>query len=142
MSETITAYFDGSCKKNPGGKIGYGALINNSISLWGGDNEHSLNSNNTAEHRALNLIFDWIDKKDIKNCDVKIFGDSEVVILQMVGSYRIKKDRLYYQDGINNINARDFLTKHNSIRFFFKWIPREQNTACDDLSNLFYSKGK
>lgn len=138
--EIITAYFDGSCEQNPGGRMGYGAMVNH-VPLWSGSESHPNNTNNVAEHRALNLIFDYLDRNNITDCTIEIIGDSQMSIRQMTGEYRIKPSGKYYTDAKNNLAARDFLEKHNNINFIFTWVPREDNTVCDGLSNLYYTEG-
>lgn len=136
----ITAYFDGSCERNPGGRIGYGALINGVVELWDGEPENDFNSNNVAEHKALGLILDWLDKNDVVDAVVEIIGDSQMTVNQMTGRYRIHPHGYYYKAALQNLQARDFLKKHNRIQFQFKWVPREQNTLCDALSNKYYQQ--
>lgn len=138
MNRTIIAYFDGSCESNPGGRIGYGALIDNTHKLFSGNHKHHHNSNNTAEHKALYLIFEWLEKNKVFNRQVTILGDSEIVIRQMQGRYKIKKTGLYYLTAKKNIEMRDLLEKYHELKFVFKWIPREKNTIADELSNKFY----
>jgi len=136
----IICYFDGCCEpKNPGGAMGYGAIvvIDGTISLeWSGyDPAENTNTNNIAEYKSLEKILDYLLENDLTGDNVLIKGDSQLTVRQMSGEY-----------GINNgayvPYARRCLTKANRFKKLpkFQWIPRAQNEDADKLSKSELSK--
>jgi len=131
-------YFDGSCGPiNPGGVIGIGTVI---YKVYGHYKEiireksgyieaDIFNSNNMAEYMALIDILEWFDYKEIKDKNIKIYGDSKMVINQMKGRWRIGEG-MYNQVAQE---AQDLLLITDN-KLHFKWVPREQNTEADKLS--------
>ena len=147
--KTIELYFDGSCLVNPNGAMGFGALLidldsKTRTELSDGEPASKGNTNNVAEYRALLMGLDELDK--VKDANVKIMGDSKLVISQISGDWKIKnkpnaKSQPKYAPYA--LQAREkivSLFKNNNIRFNFEWIPREQNEDCDSLSNRFHNK--
>ena len=129
-------YFDGSCDPNPGGRIGCGVYIlrdgkyHHSISrLYSPEKFGGSTSNNLSEYTALYLGLRYCIENSIK--DVLVYGDSNMVIRQMSGEWKIKgKKKIYYNA---SIETQKLLEKFNSIDFV--WIPRESNSIADALSN-------
>lgn len=126
-------YFDGSCEpNNPGGTIGYGAVIKKNgqvIHTLSGRIEASRqNSNNVAEYLALTKGLEWLLDNDHKNDRIEVYGDSALVINQMNKDWGASGGLYYeyYRD------ALDMLPHFPDIKF--RWIPREINTEADALS--------
>jgi hypothetical protein len=61
--------------------------------------------------------------------------DSNLVISQLSGKWKIKKDELKIinQDILN-------LIKENNLKISFNWIEREKNKEADRLSNIAMDK--
>lgn len=135
----LNCFFDGACApRNPGGHIGTGAFINehkNRIFTHAGYKEaHFDNSNNVAEYMALEAILDYIIKNKLINRKVNIFGDSQLVCMQMSRRWRIKEGR--YAE-----YALRCFEKFNRLRNVrINWIPREENFEADELSNKEFVK--
>jgi len=135
----INCVFDGACEpKNPGGYIGYGSAMFDEnkkliVQNSGYKKENPYNTNNVAEYMGLESIFRYIDKKNIVDSEINIYGDSQLVINQMKGDWNIN-------DGVYKTLAtqcRVMLTRliiNNNLHFNFIWIPREKNTYADKLS--------
>jgi len=135
----IEIYFDGSCDKNPHGRMGYGFHINlhgTEIDCgYSGCAAKHGNTNNIAEYRALMMALELF--KDTKGKTIHVRGDSDLVIKQMNGEYRIKKGA-YKEDALK---CRELVSKlRQSNQVSFKWIPRDQNERADELSNQYYKK--
>jgi ribonuclease HI len=87
---------------------------------------------NVAEYGGLvhGLVgsIEWLRKHDT----LAVFGDSQLVIRQMNGQYRIKKVHLLpYAEKAKGIIAT---IKAGGVTVILDWIPREQNTRADELS--------
>ena len=141
----IELYFDGSCIQNPDGQMGFGVLLidlqtKDRVELYGGELPCKGNTNNVAEYRALlmglNKLFEY------NFCNVTIKGDSQLVINQISGKWKIKKNtNSYYTEyALETIEIIKSLFIKNNIKFRFEWIPREQNEDADRLSNKFHCK--
>lgn len=139
MKKKIKLYFDGSCGPiNPGGYMGYGFFVEDEegvVLLEGNDFDppHTNNSNNVAEYKALHLglcqLLDYLESKKIEDYDLEVLGDSKLVIMQCLGNWKIR-DGYYKEMALKTKDLISYMEKP-----FFKWIPREENSYADELSN-------
>lgn len=144
-------FFDGSCgPKNPGGTAAYGyvlfkegqeeAVRHGSGVIGSGAGM----TNNLAEFYALDrgLAEGFIFCHDTSaRCLLNVYGDSNLVIQIMSGHWRAKADKAYYQ-AYEYATANLRLIRQRGHAVTFDWIPREQNTFCDDLSKLHQKVSK
>jgi ribonuclease HI len=140
MALHLTLHFDGSCWPNPGGTAKYGLTLkggDSPISESGWCGEGPLMSNNLAEFfamaRGLELV--GLMSHHTKIASLWVQGDSEIAIKLMKGTYRANKDKLYWPQYSRAMAALQILYKAGTD-VSFAWIPREQNTECDELSKL------
>jgi len=141
--ENIEVYFDGACEPvNPGGIATFGFVIyRNGEMLKEGEGLackpfSSYASNNVAEYTAMLKALEFVVKNGL--CDehvhVTVKGDSQLTIRQMNGVYAVRAPRI-----IPLFKRAKELTK-NIKHIRFVWVPREQNTAADDLSHQAYTE--
>lgn len=129
----IEAWFDGCCEpRNPGGHAGYGAVVmRGQDRLWefsGYIPASPTTSNNVGEYSAFIAILEWLKSQDLNRQPIIIRGDSNLVIQQMFGYWRIKKG--FYVPFAQK--AKRLLKEFpNAIG---EWIPREKNGLADELS--------
>ena len=133
--KSIKFNFDGACEpKNPGGNMGFGVLIRDEST---GDTIYQEtgfepaapgNTNNIAEYKALLNGLNWLLENGYQNDRVNVFGDSMLVIQQMLGNWAAKKGAYipFFQQAIQ--------LSLNFSNITFTWIPREQNQEADSLS--------
>ncbi|CAK8577890.1 unnamed protein product [Lathyrus sativus] len=123
-----TLRFDGACRGNPG-PAGAGAV------LFGEDGSVLYNfrqglgntTNNVAEYCALILGLQQAIMKGCKN--IKVQGDSQLVISQFQGSYTINNPRL-------RSLCNEALELSNNFRSFeIEHISRAYNTLADAQAN-------
>ena len=120
--------FDGCSKGNPG-PAGAGAVIYaNNIEIWSraifvGDRE----TNNLAEYTGLLLGLNEAVRQNIRNITVK--GDSEVVIKQMLGKYKVKSENLM------DIYEQAKALEPHFDKIDYIHVYRHLNTRADALSN-------
>jgi len=84
-----------------------------------------MRSNNIAEYQALILLLRRLqedDRKDRIQRAYVVCGDSELVIRQMRGEYRVRKPHLARL----HVEASQ-LSKQLDVEF--RWVPREKNPA-------------
>lgn len=128
----LKLYFDGSClPKNPGGIAGYGWRLvdmeGNEITFDRGEVCRGEGAtNNIAEWAAVRNGLRFL-KENHWSGEIEILGDSQLVIRQLLGEYRVKKETLVpYHTECTTI-LKDWI-------WTATWIPREQNSECDRLS--------
>jgi probable phosphoglycerate mutase len=125
----IVAYIDGGARGNPG-PAGYGVRIETPDGRVL-DELHAplgIATNNVAEYNGLLAALQWAADHDEQ--DVRIRSDSELLVKQMRGEYRIK------HPGLQPLAARARLLMMQLGRVTFEHIRREQNAEADRLSNL------
>jgi len=124
----IRLYTDGAARGNPG-EAGIGILLydENGVTIDHYCEYIGTATNNVAEYRALVAGLRLAQKH--RPCCVQVFMDSELLVKQMNGEYRVK----------NEILAEHFKTAKAMLPAFneicFSHIPREKNSAADRLAN-------
>ena len=129
MKETLTLQFDGGSRGNPG-PAGIGVVI----SAADGTNLVTLGrfigraTNNVAEYRALITAMEKARELGAKR--IVIRGDSELIIKQMRGEYRVKHPdmRVLYQE------AQSLLREFEQAKIEHNL--RHKNELADKLANL------
>jgi ribonuclease HI len=88
-------------------------------------------TNNQAEYRAIIAALEEATRLGAEEVDIK--SDSELVVKQISGRYRVKKATLrpLYQKVVQLIGSL--------AGFTITHIPREQNTEADNLAHLALS---
>lgn len=118
-------YTDGASSGNPG-PAGIGAVIQingdkTTISEYIGKT-----TNNVAEYTALIKALQYTRQKKI--CSVEVYTDSELLVKQIHGIYRVKNEGLIplYNEAISLLRSFD--------SFSIIHVPRERNKEADSLS--------
>ncbi|XP_070036923.1 uncharacterized protein [Nicotiana tomentosiformis] len=120
-------YFDGAAHREGAGAgvvfvTSQGKVLPYSLMLT------QLCSNNVAEYQALILGLEMV--VDMKQLQFQVFGDSQLVVNQLLGSYEVKKPELHLY--------------HNYAKKLMGWIgdviiqhfPRKENKKADALAAL------
>ena len=133
--EWITAYIDGGARGNPG-PAGYGVRVTGSAGQVLDEISKFLGrgTNNFAEYSALLAALDYSLQHGHKK--LKVFSDSELLVKQMKGEYKVKSPDLrpLYDE------ARARIRKLES--FSIQHLRREQNRDADRLANQAMDAGK
>jgi len=130
MENKITIYCDGGSRGNPGpAALGiYIPQLKKEYSQYLGKA-----TNNDAEYQAiifaLKKIKQLVGKEKTKKTEIEIKADSELIVNQLNGEYKIKEKSLI-PFFIEIWNLKQDFRKIN-----FKHIPREQNKGADRLVN-------
>jgi ribonuclease HI len=125
----ITAYIDGGARGNPG-PAGYGVRIESPDGSLLEELHGALGiaTNNVAEYNGLLAALRWAIDHDAR--DVRIRSDSELLVKQMLGEYKVK------HPGLQPLAAQARLLLMQLGRVVFEHVRREQNTEADRLSNV------
>ena len=129
MNETITIRFDGGSRGNPGpAGIGVVLLAQDNTPLVTVGRFIGRATNNVAEYKAL--ITGLEEAKRIGARKVIIRGDSELIVKQMNGQYRVKNADLrpLYE------RAQDLMDEFEVAKIEHTY--REDNSLADRLANL------
>jgi len=133
--EKIFLYTDGGSRGNPG-PAGAGAAILDDAGAVINQGHLALGvvTNNEAEYLAIIFGLDLIKKsfaKDkLKNLEVNLRIDSELVAKHLLGQYQLKDEKLIpLFIKIWNLRVKDF------PRLKVEHIPREKNKLADNLAN-------
>jgi ribonuclease HI len=125
----VVAYIDGGARGNPG-PAGYGVRIEAADGtlvdeLHGG---LGIATNNVAEYNGLLAALQWaVDHQERR---VQIRADSELLVKQMRGEYKVKNA------GLQPLHARARLLVGQLDHVKFDHVRREFNKEADRLSNL------
>jgi ribonuclease HI len=125
----VVAYIDGGARGNPG-PAGYGVSIQSPDGvvldeLHGGV---GVATNNIAEYNGLLAALQWAVDHDVRRVHVR--ADSELLVKQMRGEYKVKNaglQPLY-------VRARLLAAQLDDVRF--EHVRREFNKEADRLSNV------
>ncbi|HEX8916695.1 MAG TPA: ribonuclease HI family protein, partial [Humisphaera sp.] len=133
MDETITLQFDGGSRGNPG-PAGIGVVLRaeDGTPLVTLGRFIGRATNNVAEYKAL--ITALQEAKKLGARKVLVRGDSELVVKQMRGEYRVKNPdlRVLYEE------AQDLLAEFDKSKVEHNY--RESNALADKLANLAMDK--
>ena len=125
----ITAYFDGGARSNPG-PAGYGVYIVDDAGAVLAELHGSLGvaTNNIAEYNGLIAALQWAIDNGLTSLTVK--GDSQLIIEQMRGNYKVKNEGLKPL----HLKARMLVMQIGDVTF--EHVRREHNKEADRLSNV------
>ena len=125
----ITAFFDGGARANPG-PAGYGVYIVDDLGNVLAELSGSLGiaTNNIAEYNGLIAALQWAVDHDVKQIAIK--GDSQLIIEQMRGNYKVKNEGLKPL----HMKARMLVMQIGDVKF--EHVRREYNRDADRLSNV------
>lgn len=124
--------FDGSCDPNPGGRCTFGFVVRrdgqiihegHGVAVPPGPDA----TNNVAEYTGCIRALEWL-RYEPRGEAVVIRGDSELVLKQLRGLYKVRSPLLaplYWR-------ARELLRELAPIRL--EWVPREENREADRLA--------
>ena len=125
----IVAYIDGGARGNPG-PAGYGVSIQSSDGNVVAELHGALGiaTNNIAEYNGLLAALQWAIDHNARR--VHIRADSELLVKQMRGEYRVKNP------GLQPLYVRARLLAAQLDDVKFEHVRRELNKDADRLSNV------
>ena len=133
LPNSIKLYFDGSCTKNPGGIAGFSWRILDDCDVEIAQNNGEAcrgpsATNNIGEWHAVLDGLKFLAENNFTG-QVEILGDSQLVVCQLSGSYKVRKETLipYHNESKKILETMNWSAE---------WIPREQNEECDKRSKV------
>jgi len=131
----IKIFTDGGARGNPG-IAGYGIYVEDEAKrvLWEEEKFLGIKTNNEAEYMGVIGALDWVEK-NYPNEEIEINSDSQLLVRQMKGIYKVKAQNL----------KKLWLVAHDLCQgknIEFKEIRREYNSKADALANLAMDRKK
>ncbi len=126
-------YTDGAARGNPGpGGAGVYVTDDKGVHILKRSQFLGHVTNNVAEYSALLLGLEALRKRKIEN--IVIYSDSELLVCQIKGKYRVKNEQL-----------KKLYDRVMEILVYFRYeiihIRREKNKVADQLANEAVDKG-
>ncbi|MFQ5646443.1 MAG: ribonuclease HI family protein [bacterium] len=133
--EELEIFIDGASRGNPGEAAGAAVIFDQSGAVIGEAGKYlGKATNNVAEYNAL--IVGLNEAAVLGGKVLKIFSDSELLVKQWNGIYRIKKPELQRL----SIQARNLAVKFEKVSL--RHVYREDNKEADKLANQVLNKKK
>jgi len=131
---SVRIHFDGACQSIGGRRFAaYGYAVDGPEGLVHEEcglavpPGHPRATNNVAEYVAAIRPLEWLAGRGYRG-EVILLGDSQLVVRQMRGDYRVRNDHLREYHARLSQLARTF----RSVDYL--WVPREENRRADELS--------
>lgn len=129
----IRLFTDGASRGNPGpASAGWHAEHADGTPVCEGHRRLPDCTNNVAEYRAVVLGLQDLLARGHGGESLELRGDSQLILRQLAGRYRVKADDLrpWWQE------ASELLRSFRNVRFVE--LPREQNARADALANAAF----
>ncbi len=130
-SETLKIYSDGGARGNPGPAAAAFIVTSGGKAVFTKTKFLGNSTNNLAEYTGVLMALKWLTKKpEREQKRVNLYLDSELVVKQLKGNYKVKNDglrRLF--EMIKEIE------KIAAIKIIYNFIPRDKNKLADHLVN-------
>lgn len=120
--DAAVGWFDGGSSKNPGPGAYAWAIETADKVTYTGMRPLGVTTNNIAEYSGLIALLERVRELGIKKIEIR--GDSQLVIEQMKGTWKVKSKELKEL----NAKAKALL---DGLDVTFIWIAREENERCD-----------
>ena len=126
MSKQARAWVDGACRGNPG-EAGFGVVIRNRNRVEEISGFLGRTTNNVAEYAALVAALIFAQRQSLEK--LTIYSDSQLLVRQLTGSYRVKAPHLV------PIFLRVLKLRQTIPILEIQHVPREENQEADQLAN-------
>jgi len=131
MVKPVIIHCDGGARGNPGRAASAFVVERDGKRFASGAALLGVTTNNVAEYNAVILALEWlIENKNVLGKKAIFNLDSELVVKQLNGFYKVKDENLR-----NLFLTVVYLIKQLSVEVVFKSVPREKNKLADFLVN-------
>ena len=120
------AWFDGAARGNPG-EAGFGLVVESDGEVEELGGYLGRTTNNVAEYSGLLAALTWARRAGVE--ELSLFGDSELVLKQLSGVYKVKAPHLM------PLFLRALALRREIPRVTIRHVPRAENKHADLLSN-------
>ena len=120
------AWFDGAARGNPG-EAGFGLVVETDGEVEELGGYLGRTTNNVAEYTGLLAALTWAQRHGVDDLD--LFSDSELVVKQLAGAYKVKAPHLV------PLFLQVLALKRAIPRCRIRHVPRAQNARADKMVN-------
>ena len=124
--KTAKAWFDGGARGNPG-DAAFGLVVEHDGTEEEIGGFLGRTTNNVAEYSGLLAALTWARRAGVE--ELSLFGDSELVLKQLSGVYKVKAPHLM------PLFLRALALRREIPRVRIQHVPRKENARADKLSN-------
>ncbi len=130
--KAIKIFTDGGSRGNPGPGASAFVVVNSDKTIATGSKYLGEVTNNTAEYSAVILALDWLltNFKKLTVQNVNFVLDSELVVRQLNGVYKVKNDQIKIL--FDMVKAK---LSNIPCEFTFSSVSRDKNKEADKLVN-------
>lgn len=130
----LSVHTDGASRGNPGAAAI--AFVINGLPEGKVEYKETIGtySNNQAEYRAMLSALEKLIELEIKNSDISFFSDSELMVKQIKGEYRVKDINL--KPLFDRVLGNCAKLEDDGNQLQFNAIRRELNKDADRLANI------
>jgi ribonuclease HI len=125
-TKSARAWFDGAARGNPG-DAGFGLVVEADEAVEEIAGFLGRATNNVAEYTGLLAALAWARLHGVE--ELALFGDSELVVRQLQGTYKVKAPHL------RPLFLRALALRRGIPRLRIEHVPRAENRRADLLSN-------
>lgn len=133
MIQEIKIYSDGGARGNPGPSASSFVAFKNNKILFKEYKYFGIKTNNQAEYIALLMAYKWLERNNIHKYKISFYLDSELVVKQMQGVFKIKNSQLRIL--FNKIKFYENRRRKHFNDISYTLIGREFNCIADKLVN-------
>ena len=128
MSERLVVHVDGGARGNPG-PAAIAAVLTGADGTVLDERSEVIGraTNNVAEYRALLMGIERADALGAR--DLELVGDSELIVRQVRGEYRVK------DAGLRELHAKVTAALAGFDHWSIRNVPRDENAHADRLVN-------
>lgn len=132
MEKILKVFTDGGSRGNPGPAAAGIVILLDNEELFKGGKFLGETTNNIAEYKALILAINWVlqNLESIKVSGIEFTLDSELIVKQLKGEYKVKDEKMKELFGIVQTKLSSL-----NISYSFRHVKREENKIADKLVN-------
>ncbi|OGM20767.1 hypothetical protein A2714_03760 [Candidatus Woesebacteria bacterium RIFCSPHIGHO2_01_FULL_38_9] len=134
MQDISKIYTDGGARGNPGPAAAAFVVLKDGGVLIKHSEFLGIATNNEAEYKALAMALSWLvdNQKLFQNSKISFFLDSELVVRQVTGLYKVKSEKLK----LLIIKIKALEKRITDVEIKYNIVRREKNKLADKLVNL------
>ncbi len=137
----VDVHFDGACEEVGGRRVAAYGFTLEGAGLRHEDHGlavppgHARATNNVAEYVGAICALEWLVRHGYTG-EVRLIGDSQLVLRQLTGEYRVRAEHLapYHERLVQLVRSFRQVT--------YAWVPREENRRADELSKRGIELGR
>lgn len=130
----VMVWTDGASRGNPG-PASFGSICEvDEILTFEESFEIGIQTNNAAEYSGMVYSLSKLISLGLENEDVTIKSDSQLIVRQINGEYKVKKKEL----SVYHLIATNLIERFSNIQIIH--VGRELNKSADRMANLAFEK--